>query len=155
MTLYLSEQQVAYQVHEHPMAYTAADMAAVEHIPGKLVAKTVIGFADERMVMLVLPSTYVVDYTKAAAALGAHVFRLAAEQEFKDAFPDCEVGALPVFGNLYHLPLYVDKSLTADETITCPAGSHTESITLRYADFARLAKPTIVDVARLREGSTV
>ncbi len=69
-------------------------------------------------------------------------------------FPDCEIGALPVFGNLYHLPLYVDTSLTADETITFPAGTHTESITMRYADFEHLAKPMIVDVARRKVGFT-
>jgi Ala-tRNA(Pro) deacylase len=151
---YLSERQVPFEVQEHRIAYTAQDMAAVEHIPGKLVAKAVIGFADDQMVMLVLPSTYVVDYAKAASMLGARAFRLAAEHEFTAAFPDCQIGALPVFGNLYHLPLYVDKSLTADETITFPAGSHTDSITIPYTDFERLARPRVVDVARQKMAYT-
>ena len=149
---YLREHQAPFDVHDHRIAYTAQDVAAVEHIPGKLVAKAVIGYADDQMVMLVLPATFVVDYAKAASALGARAFRLAAEHEFTTAFPDCEVGALPVFGNLYRLPLYVDTSLTADETITFPAGSHTDSVTMRYADFARLAMPTVVDVARQKAG---
>lgn len=150
---YLGEQQAPFQVHEHQIAYTADAMAAAEHIPGKLVAKAVIGFADDRLVMVVLPATYVVDRARAATALGAREFRLAAEREFSATFPDCETGALPVFGNLFNVPLYVDTSLTADETITFPAGTHTQSITMRYADFARLAKPTVVDVARQKVGS--
>ncbi len=151
---YLKEERVDFQIHDHRTAYTAEDVAAVEHIPGRLVAKAVIGFADSQMVMLVLPATYVVDYAKAATVLRAHEFRLAEEHEFVPAFPDCEIGALPVFGNLYNLPLYVDKSLTADETITFPAGAHTESITIPYADFERLARPTIVDLARQKVGFT-
>lgn len=149
---YLEEQHVAFQMHDHQMAFTSQEVAAAEHIPGKMVAKAVIGFANGKMVMLVLPSTFVVDYAKAAQALGAPEFRLAAEDEFVATFPDCEVGAEPVFGNLYNVPLYVDQSLTADETITCPAGTHTQSITLRYADFERLVKPTVVDVARQKAG---
>jgi Ala-tRNA(Pro) deacylase len=151
---YLGEQRVPFQVHEHQIAYTADAMAAAEHIPGKLVAKGVMGFADDQLVMLVLPATYVVDRTRAASALGAHEFRLAAEHEFSPAFSDCEKGALPVFGNLYKVPLYVDSSLTADETITFPAGTHTHSITMRYADFDRLGMPTVVDIARQKAGFT-
>jgi Ala-tRNA(Pro) deacylase len=151
---YLGEQRVPFQVHEHQIAYTADAMAAVEHIPGKLVAKAVMGFADVQLVMLVLPATSVVDRTRAATALGAREFRLAAEPEFSAAFPDCEKGALPVFGNLFKVPLYVDTSLTADETITFPAGTHTQSITMRYADFDRLAMPTVVDFARQKAGFT-
>jgi Ala-tRNA(Pro) deacylase len=154
LTTYLSERQVPFTIHDHRIAYTAEDVAAVEHIPGRLVAKAVMGFADDQLVMLLLPATYVVDRAQAATALGAREVRLAAEHEFTAVFPDCEIGALPVFGNLYHVPLYVDTSLTADETITFPAGTHTESITMRYADFERLAKPTIVDVARQKAGFT-
>lgn len=154
LTTYLSERQVPFTIHEHQLAYTAEDVAAVEHISGRLVAKAVMGFADDQLVMLLLPASYVVDRAQAATALGACEVRLAAEHEFTAVFPDCEIGALPVFGNLYHVPLYVDTSLTADETITFPAGTHTESITIRYADFERLAKPTIVDVARRKVGFT-
>src|SRR5262249_44034060 len=129
-------------------------MAAAEHVPGKMVAKAVMAFADDQLVMLVLPATYVVDSAKAAGVLGVRALRLASEREFADAFPDCEVGALPVFGQLYGLPVYADASLSADETITFAAGTHTESLGVRYADFERLVKPTLVELARQRAGST-
>ena len=154
LTQYLQEQQVPFQVHDHRAVYTAEQLAAAEHIAGKLVAKAVMAFADSKLVMLVLPATYVVDYAKAASALGTREVRLAAEDEFVAAFPDCALGALPVFGNLYNLPVYVDTSLADDETITCPAGTHTESLSLRYADFARLVKPTHVAFARQHAGYT-
>jgi Ala-tRNA(Pro) deacylase len=154
LTQYLQEQQVSFQVHDHRAAYTAEQMAAAEHLPGKRVAKAVMAFADDQLVMLVLPATYVVDYAKVARALGVREFRLAAEREFAAAFPDCEPGALPVFGNLYGLPVYADRSLTADETITFPAGTHTESLSVRYADFERLVKPAVVEEARQKAGYT-
>lgn len=146
----LRERGVAFQTHQHRTTYTSGDIAASEHIPGKLVAKTVIGFADGKMVMLVLPSTYIVDYKKAASALEVAGFRLAGEEEFASTFPDCEVGAMPPFGNLYNLPVYVDTSLTNDETIVFPAGTYTESLSVRYADFARIVQPAVVDFARQR-----
>lgn len=145
---YLQDQGVPCQCHDHRTAYTSEQMAAAEHIPGKQVAKAVIAFANDRMVMLVLPSTYMVDYSKAAKTLGADRFRLAGEQEFATAFPDCEIGAVPVFGNLYGLPVYVDESLTADESIAFPAGTHTESMTIKYGDFDRLVNPKVIELAR-------
>lgn len=151
---YLQEQGVSFQVHDHRTAYTAEQMAAAEHIPGKMVAKAVMAFADDKLVMLVLPSTYLVDRAHAARALGVREVRLAGEQEFAATFPDCEVGALPVFGNLYGLPVYTDTSLTADEMITFPAGTHTESLSVRYADFERLVKPAVVELARQKVGYT-
>jgi Ala-tRNA(Pro) deacylase len=154
LTQYLQEQQVSFQVHDHRAVYTAEQMAAAEHLAGKLVAKAVMAFADNTLVMLVLPATYVVDYAKAASAIGTHEVRLATEDEFASTFPDCERGALPVFGNLYNLPVYVDTSLTADETITFPAGTHTASMNLRYADFERLVRPIHVELARQRAGYT-
>lgn len=154
LVTYLQEQHVSFQTHEHRTAYTSDQMAEAEHIPGKLVAKAVMAFADDKMVMLVLPSTYLVNYTKAAAALGVRTFRLAAEDEFTSAFPDCEIGAMPVFGNLYGLPVYVDISLTEDETIVFPVGTHTESIRVPYADFERLVQPKVVELARQKAGYT-
>lgn len=154
LVTYLQEQHVSFQTHEHRTAYTSDQMAEAEHIPGKLVAKAVMAFADGKMVMLVLPSTYLVNYTKAAAALGVRTFRLAAEDEFTSAFPDCEIGAMPVFGNLYGLPVYVDISLTEDETIVFPVGTHTESIRVPYADFERLVQPKVVELARQKAGYT-
>lgn len=147
---YLREHGAEYQIQHHRMAYTSGEIAATEHIPGKMVAKSVIGFADGKMVMLVLPSTYIVDERKVAGAIDAAGFRLASEEDFVSTFPDCEVGAMPPFGNLYGLPVYVDSSLAADETIVFAVGLYTESMSIRYADFARLVRPAMVDFARNR-----
>lgn len=138
---YLHEQQVSFQVQQHPIAFTAQDVAASEHLPGRLVAKTVLVFADARMVMLVLPASYRVDLANVGKLLGTSEVRLADEVELGLAFPDCEVGAMPPFGNLYHLPVYVDASLAEDENIVFTVGTHTETMRLAYADFERLVRP--------------
>lgn len=145
---YLREHHIPFQVQQHPIAYTAQDVAASEHIPGKLVAKVVIVFADNQMVMLALPAPYRVDFARVAQSLGAREVRLADEAELKSAFPDCEVGAMPPFGNLYNLPLYVDKRLAEDETIVFPLGTHTETARLTFADFERLVHPAQADFTR-------
>jgi Ala-tRNA(Pro) deacylase len=144
---YLRQQQVAFDVQQHRTAYTAQEVAETEHIPGRLVAKTVVAWADGQLVLLVLPASLQVELARLNAALGAKATRFAHEAEFIDAFPDCEVGAMPPFGNLYDLPVYTDKSLTEDEVIVFPAGTHTETMSLRYADYAQLVKPTIVEFA--------
>ena len=88
------------------------------------------------------------DVEKSAAALGAKEVHLAQEQEFAATFPDCQVGAMPPFGNLYNVPVYVDKPLADDDMIVVRAGTHTDTISLKYADFERLVKPTVADLAR-------
>jgi Ala-tRNA(Pro) deacylase len=144
---FLRENKVPFQTQHHPVAYTSQEVAASEHVPGKLVVKVVIVVADGKQVMLALPATDRVDLDKVAAMLGASEVRLAEEREFKDTFPDCEVGAMPPFGNLYSVPVYVDRNLTNEETIICEAGTHTDTISLAYADFERLAQPTVADFA--------
>ena len=144
---YLREQLIEFQMQHHPLAYTAQEVAASEHVPGKELAKTVIARTDDRLVMTVLPATRHVQLAKLAAALGTGQARLAEEREFGASFPDCEVGAMPPFGNLYGVPVYVDRSLTADESIVFRAGTHTDTMRIAYADFARLVGPTVVDIA--------
>jgi Ala-tRNA(Pro) deacylase len=145
---YLRENQVPYQTQHHPTAFTAQAVAEREHISGKLLAKVVMVVADGDMIMLVLPAANRVDVAQAAAILGAREVRLADESEFAATFSDCEVGAMPPFGNLYGLPMYVDKTLAADETIFFQAGTHTDTMSLKFADFERLAKPNVADFAR-------
>ena len=147
---YLRESKVPFQTQHHPQAFTAQEIAASEHVPGKMLAKVVMVMSDGRLVMLALPAPDHVDLAKANATLGAKETRLAEEGEFANAFPDCEVGAMPPFGNLYDLPIYVDKSLAEDETIVFNAGTHTDTLSLKYADFERLVKPTIADLAVTR-----
>jgi Ala-tRNA(Pro) deacylase len=144
---YLREHQVAFTAQHHRPAYTAQDVAAIEHVPGRLVAKVVVVFANDKLVMLVLPASYRIDLAHVSTAIGARSVYFAGEGELAATFPDCEVGAMPPFGNLYHLPVYVDRSLAADETIVFQAGTHTDTISLKYADFARLVQPTVVEFA--------
>jgi Ala-tRNA(Pro) deacylase len=147
---YLRENGVPYQAQHHLRAITAQEVAATEHVPGRMFAKTVMVLpADEdaQTIMLVLPAPYHVNPEKAAAALGAGEVILAEEERFADAFPDCEVGAMPPFGNLYDVPVYADKSLAEDETIVFRAGTHTDTMSLSYADFERLVEPTLAEFA--------
>ena len=148
---YLREKQVPFEVRHHPRAITAQEVAASEHVPGKMLAKTVMVLADGKMVMLALPAPYQVDVDKAGKVLGVEV-RLAHEEEFENTFSDCEVGAMPPFGNLYEVPVYVEAALAEDETIVFRAGTHTDTMSVSYADFERLVEPTIAEFAASRLG---
>ena len=143
---YLREQKVPFQVQHHAIAYTAQEIAALEHVPGNTLAKVVMVLADGELAMVALPAPSRVDLRKVAAALGANVARLAEEREFASAFPDCELGAMPPFGNLYGLTICVDQALAEDETIVFNAGTHTDTMSLKYADFARLVQPKMADM---------
>jgi Ala-tRNA(Pro) deacylase len=148
---YLREKQVPFEIRHHPRAITAQEVAASEHVPGKMLAKTVMVLADGRMVMLALPAPYQVDMDKAGKALGVEV-RLAHEEEFENTFSDCEVGAMPPFGNLYEVPVYVEAALAEDETIVFRAGTHTDTMSVSYADFEMLVEPTIAEFAASKLG---
>lgn len=147
---YLQEHQVPYHIQQHTQAFSAQKIAESEHVSGKNVAKTVIVFADNKMIALVLPASFRADLDKIRSALGAQEVRLAHEAEFASAFPDCAVGTMPPFGNLYGLPVYVDKTLAEDDNIIFPIGTYTETMSVEYADFERLVRPQIVTFARTR-----
>ncbi len=148
---YLREKQVPFEVRHHPRVITAQEVAASEHVPGKMLAKTVMVLAEGKMVMLALPAPYQVNMDKAGKVLGVEV-RLAHEEEFENTFPDCEVGAMPPFGNLYEVPVYVEVALAEDETIVFRAGTHTDTMSVSYADFEKLVEPTIAEFAASRLG---
>jgi len=148
LEVYLREHQVPFQLQHHAQAFSAQKIAESEHIPGKMVAKTVIVLADNNMVALVLPASYRADLNKIQAALGAREIRLALETEFVAAFPDCEVGTMPPFGNLYGIPVYAEKRLTEEETMVFPIGTYTDTMSLRYVDFERLVHPRVMTFAR-------
>lgn len=145
---YLRENQVAFEAQHHPTAFTAQAVAQSEHIPGRFLAKVVMVVADGELAMLVLPATNRVDVSHVAVLLDVQSVRLADEAEFADTFSDCEVGAMPPFGNLYGVPVYVDKALSEDDIIFFQAGTHTDTMSMKYADFARLVKPTVADFKR-------
>ena len=144
---FLDENQIPYSVLAHTTAYTAQGAAATMQISGKELAKTVVLWTGEEMILAILPAPDHVRLDKLAAELGRSV-RLATEQEFSSLFPDCELGAMPPFGSLYNLPVYVDESLAADGTIVFNAGTHHDAIRIRYDDFVRLAKPKVCSFAQ-------
>jgi Ala-tRNA(Pro) deacylase len=142
----LDREGVKYVSIHHSPAFTAQEVAASAHIPGMELAKSVVVRLDGRAGLVVLPASQRVNFDVLKAQAGVAEARLATEQEFRDMFPDCELGAMPPFGNLYGLEVFVSKRLTEDREITFNACSHTELIRLAYADFARLAKPKVVDL---------
>lgn len=141
---FLDTNDILYEVITHSPAYTAQGIAASAHVKGKELAKTVMIKVDGKMAMAVLPAPYKVDFELLRSATGSDEVELATEEEFRDRFPGCEVGAMPPFGNLYDMGVYVTESLSEDEEIAFNAGTHTELIRMSYDDFERLVKPTIM-----------
>jgi len=144
---FLDREEVKYVSISHSPAYTAQEIAASAHVPGKELAKTVIVKLDGRMAMAVLPASLKIDFAKLKQASGAAEVELASEREFRDMFPGCEVGAMPPFGNLYDVDVYVSPQLAEDEEIAFNAGSHTELVKLAYRDFERLVQPKLAEIA--------
>lgn len=143
---YLDEHDKKYVIVKHSKAFTAQEVAASAHIPGKDMAKTVIMKIDGDLKMVVLPSTHQVDFDQVKKVLDAKEVELAAEEEFENLFPDCELGAMPPFGNLYDMETIVAESLTEDDEIAFNAGTHKELIKMAYRDFEELAQPEIMPV---------
>jgi Ala-tRNA(Pro) deacylase len=143
---FLRENHVPFQMQQHHKAFTAQQVASSEHLPGKMMVKVVMAVADGRLVMLAIPAVDRVDVAEVAAGLGAKEVRLAEEREFATVFADCEVGAMPPFGNLYGIPVYVDRALARDAFIVFQAGTHTETISMQYDDYAWLVKPTVTNL---------
>lgn len=141
---FLDREGVKYVSILHSAAYTAQEVAQTAHIPGDEMAKCVMIKIDGKMAMAVLPASYQVDFGLLREAIGADHVTLAHERDFSDMFPQCELGAMPPFGNLYGLPVYVAKKLTEDDTIAFNAGTHRELIRLPYREYARLVQPTVL-----------
>ena len=140
---FLDSNQVKYVNVTHSTAFTAQDVAQSAHIPGKEMAKSVVVWMDGTMAMAVLPASSMIDFNKLKAESGAKSVELASESEFKDRFPECEVGAMPPFGSLFDIKVLVDKSLAEDKEISFNAGSHHELLRMAYADYERLTKPKL------------
>ena len=132
---FLDENKIKYVSIQHSSAYTAQEIAAIAHIPGKDLAKTVIIKIDGKMAMAVLPASYKVSFDNLKDTLGVKEVRLAYEQEFMDKFPDCEVGAMPPFGNIYGMDVFVAETLAENEEIAFNACNHTELIKMSFGDF--------------------
>jgi len=141
---FLDSHDVKYVIISHSTAYTASEIAASAHIKGQELAKTVIVKTDGGFAMAVLPASFHVNFDLLKEATGRGSVTLAREEEFKAMFPDCPVGAMPPFGNLYDMEVFVAERLTEDEEIAFNAGSHTELIRMAYRDFERLVQPKVI-----------
>ena len=139
----LDEAKISYEVYNHALAYTAQEIAAKQHFSGREMAKVVMIDVDGTLVMGVIPGSRKISLEMVRASLGAKKARLASEDQFISRFPDCEIGAMPPFGNLFGLKVYVDPALEQDEYIYFNAGNHVQTVRLKYADFAWVVKPQV------------
>jgi len=140
---YLDDNQVRYVTITHSRAYTAQEVANSAHIAGKELAKTVMVKLGGKVAMVVLPAPDRVSMDRLRMITGEKDVAIATEREFEDIFPNCEVGAMPPFGNLWGVDVFVDQRLREDERIAFNAGNHTELVQMAYADFERLVQPTV------------
>lgn len=141
---FLDSQHVPFRSIAHEVTYTAQETAQAAHVPGYELAKTIMVQLDGQTAMVVVPANRKIVLQDLREITGAARVRFASEDEFKSLFPDCEVGAMPPFGNLYGLEVFVAPGLAADEEIAFNAGTHTEVIKMRYADFERLVHPKVI-----------
>lgn len=144
---FLDENGVKYVTISHSKAYTAQEVAAAAHVPGKEMAKTVMAKVGGEMAMVVLPAPDKVSIDRLGDVTGDVDVELASEDEFSALFPGCEVGAMPPFGNLWNMTVFVDERLRENEQIAFNAGSHTEVVKLSYGDFERLVQPVVAMVS--------
>ncbi len=147
---FLDSHHVKYMIISHSLAYTAQGIAALTHVSGKKLAKTVIVKIDGILAMAVVPASLHVDLDRLRSVTGAQEVELASEREFKDAFPDCETGAMPPFGNLYDMAVYADASLAENEEITFSAGTHRELVRMNWYDLMRLVNPLVDNLTHRR-----
>ena len=145
------EAKISYEVYNHPLAYTAQEIAQSQHFPGDQMAKVVMLKVDGELVMGVIAGNQKIHLSTARASLGASEVRLATEDEFISRFPDCEIGAMPPFGNLFGVPVYVDPAVEKDQAIYFNAGNHVQTVRLRYDDFEKLAHPSIVHLTEAKK----
>jgi Ala-tRNA(Pro) deacylase len=139
---YLDSHHISYQSNKHSPAYTAQGIAQAQHLSGKKLAKVVMVMADNnRLIMAVVPASYHIDLNRLSRLLSTNWIRLATEEEFKDIFPECELGAMPPLGNIYHLDVWIDDALMSYSNISFNAGTHAETIQMSFSDFDRLVQP--------------
>jgi len=145
---FLDDNGIKFVSIQHSAAYTAQEVAALAHIPGEEMAKTVMVKVDGKMAMAVVPASHQIDFDRLREVASAESVELASEEEFKDYFPACDVGAMPPFGNLYDMPVYCSSALSENLEVAFSAGSHSELIRLAYADYEQLVQPEIASFSK-------
>jgi Ala-tRNA(Pro) deacylase len=148
LRVFLDKNLAEYTHTVHPLAYTAREVASAEHLPAREVAKTVVIFGDDEYHMVVVPANKLVDFQEVRLTLGLTHARMATEEELARLFPDCELGAMPPFGRLFGMPVYLDSSLAGEDVIAFNAGTHRDVVHMRTADYRKLASPTVISLAR-------
>lgn len=143
ITEFLDAQHVPYLHQIHEPRYTAQEIAHAAHVSGRVLAKAVMVKAGGRLVMAVMPASHQISMTALGRLLGAEKISLATEEEFRRLFPDCEVGAMPPLGNLYHLDVWFDVALRAHPIIVFNAGTHTDTLQMNLTDVERIVCPNI------------
>ena len=152
---YLDKNKVSYWRKIHPLAFTAQELAQVDHVPGREIAKPVILKADDRFVIAVVPADLDINMELLKTELGCKRLMLASEEEFAPLFPDCERGAMPPFGGLFGLPVYCDRTLASCREIEFNGGSHTETLRMSFQEFDVLERPVVMDFAERLGGHEV
>jgi Ala-tRNA(Pro) deacylase len=152
LTQYLDRNKTKYTIVAHSPSFTAQEIAQSAHISGEEMAKTVIVWMDGAMAMVVLPASHMVDFTLLRTQSGAKDIELANESEFTDRFPDCEVGSMPPFGNLFNMKVFVASSLRERPEIAFNAGSHRELVKMSFLDFETLVQPTVASFTFRKKG---
>jgi Ala-tRNA(Pro) deacylase len=140
---FLREAHVPYALVPHPPAFTAQAEAAAARVPGRDWAKVVVCFIDGEPVQAVVPAPSLVNLRQLLALAGGHGIRIAEEEELRQLFPGCEVGAMPPFGPLYGQTVFVDAALAAEPEIVFNAGTHEDAILMRWNDFVKMVNPIV------------
>ena len=148
---FLEMREVAYKHDRHALAYTARETAVAEHVPPRCFAKTVLVHYEDGYAMAVLPADRSVDLEELRLAFGTRHLRLATEAELAELFPECELGAMPPFGNgiLFEMPVWVDGLLMSEETICFNAGTHRDVVQMSIEDWEDLVKPSVLAFAQV------
>lgn len=144
---FLEQQHVPYETLTHTTDFTAQHAAADTHTPGREFAKTVLVRVDGKPAFAVLPAHHRVDFDRLRDALGAEEVELCSERDMEELCPDCDPGAVPPFGNLYEVPVYLSPAMIDDEQITFNAGNHQTAVRMAYKEFDRLVHPKVVDLS--------
>ena len=146
---FLDDAGVKYTIHRHSPAYTAQEIAHSVHVPGREMVKSVMLKADEKqLIMTVLSANDTVNLDILRKEIGCEVLRLASETEFADAFPTCQPGAMPPFGNIFNVPVWCESDLSRNREIEFNAGTHEETIRIEFEDYRKLANPGMAHFAQ-------
>jgi Ala-tRNA(Pro) deacylase len=146
---FLESQNVPYEELHHSQAFTAQEVAHSLHVSGKRCVKAVVAEKDREIVLVVMPASHRLNFQELKSVLRAHQLEMLVESELVGLFPDCDLGAIPPFGNLYGIDVWVDRAVASTEKIVFCAGTHEDCIRMRYSDFAKLTRPFVGHFSQL------